>query len=265
MQTPLTLDLGQLQQLLSALFWPFVRIGSCMMVAPVFGATAVPGRVRIVLAAATAALIAPLVPAASAVTPFSVAGCLVTGEQIVIGVALGLCLQLCFDAVSLGGQMLANSMGLSFALNLDPQRGSGSSTPAVGQLYSLLVTLTFLALNGPLRFVETLVQSFTTLPVAGTGFTALHLEAVARFGSTLFSGALSVALPGITALIVVQLAFGVMSRAAPALNLFAVGLPVSLLCGLLVVLAGLVAVQATFIHSLQNAFRMLGVLIGAPG
>jgi flagellar biosynthesis protein FliR len=90
----------------------------------------------------------------------------------------------------------------------------------------------------------------------------VSLEAVARWGSALFSGALAIALPGITALIIVQLAFGVMSRAAPALNLFAVGLPVSLLCGLLIVLAGLVAVQATFIHSLTDTFRMLDMLIG---
>jgi len=85
---------------------------------------------------------------------------------------------------------------------------------------------------------------------------------VVVWGGQLFAGALAIALPAITALLVVHLAFGVVSRAAPALNLFAVGLPASLLCGLVVALAGLLAVQSTFIHGLEQAFRMLGALTG---
>ena len=61
-----------------------------------------------------------------------------------------------------------------------------------------------------------------------------------------------VALPGMTALLVVNLAFGVMSRAAPTLNLFAVGFPVTLIFGLVIVYVGLPAVQATFVESLER-------------
>jgi flagellar biosynthetic protein FliR len=260
----ITLNPDQIAHWLLQLFWPFVRIGACFMVAPLFGASMVPARVRVVLAAAMAALIAPLLPALPAVSPLSGAGVLITLQQVLIGVALGFCLQLAFDAVTLGGQMLANSMGLSFAFNLDPQRGGSSSTPALGQLFTLLVVLTFLALNGHLRLLETLVQSFSTLPIGVDGLGAAQLHNVVSWGSHLFAGALAIALPGITALLVVHLAFGVVSRAAPALNLFAVGLPVSLLCGLVVILAGLFAVQATFTQGLEQAFRMLGALIGAP-
>jgi flagellar biosynthetic protein FliR len=112
--------------------------------------------------------------------------------------------------------------------------------------------------------METLVRSFTTLPIAPTGLGAEGLRLVVSWGTELFAGALAIALPGITALMIVHLAFGVISRAAPALDLFAVGLPVSLVCGFLVVLAGLLAVQNTFIEELEHAFRMLGSLIGAP-
>lgn len=259
----ITLNPDQIANWLLQLFWPFVRIGACFMVAPLFGASMVPARVRVVLAATVAALVAPLLPALPAVSPLSGAGVLITLQQVLIGVALGFCLQLAFDAVTLGGQMLANSMGLSFAFNLDPQRGGSSSTPALGQLFTLLVVLTFLALNGHLRLLETLVQSFSTLPIAVDGLGAAGLHSVVAWGSHLFAGALAIALPGITALLVVHLAFGVVSRAAPALNLFAVGLPVSLLCGLVVILAGLFAVQATFTQGLEQAFRMVGSLIGA--
>jgi len=260
----LTLNPDQIAHWLLQLFWPFVRIGACFMVAPVFGAAMVPARVRIVLAAAVAALLAPLLPALPGISPLSAAGLFITVQQVLIGVALGFCLQLTFDAVNLGGQMLANSMGLSFAFNLDPQRGGSASTPALGQLFTLLVTLTFLALNGHLTLMETLVRSFSTLPVASEGLGPQGLQMVVAWGGQLFAGALAIALPAVTALLVVHLAFGVVSRAAPALNLFAVGLPVSLLCGLVIAVAGLLAVQSTFVQSLEQAFRMLGALTGAP-
>ncbi len=259
----LTLNPDQIEHWLLQLFWPFVRIGACFMVAPLFGAAMVPARVRVVLAATTAALVAPVLPALPAVSPLSVAGLLITMQQVLVGVALGFCLQLTFDAVTLGGQMLANSMGLSFAFNLDPQRGGSSSTPALGQLFTLLCMLTFLALNGHLALLQTLVGSFSTLPVAAAGLGSTGLESVLSWGGHLFSDALAIALPGITALLIVHLAFGVVSRAAPALNLFAVGLPVSLLCGLVIILAGLFAMQSTFTRGLEQGLRMLGSLTGA--
>ena len=254
---------NQLQGLIAELYWPFVRIGSVFMVAPFFGATTVPARVRVVLAGAITLLVAPLLPAPPAVEAFSAVGCLITVQQILIGVALGFCLQILFESVTLGGQMLANSMGLSMAMNVDPLHGAEASTPAVGQLYTLLVTLTFLALNGHLALIEVLVNSFRTLPVGTSGLGPDELHTVAGWGSQLFSGALAVALPGVTALLIVNLAFGVMSRAAPAFNLFAIGLPVSLVFGLVIVTVGLPAVQATFMELMARAFSALQLLVAA--
>ncbi len=255
----INLSTSQLQEWLAQLFWPFVRIGACFMVAPVFGASAVPARVRIVLAGAVAVVLAPLLPVPAGTEVFSAAGILITVQQILIGVALGFCLQLLFDAVTLGGQILANSMGLSFAYNIDPQRGA--STPALGQLYNLLVVLTFLALNGHLQLIEALTRSFTTLPIGTTGLGPAGLYAVASWGTQLFAGALAIALPGVTALLIVNVAFGVMSRAAPTLNLFAVGLPITLLFGLTIALGGLVAVQSTFEQALVRTFGLLQALL----
>jgi flagellar biosynthetic protein FliR len=261
----LHLTTHQLQDWLALLYWPFVRVGACFMVAPAFGAETVPARVRIVLAGSITLLIAPLLPAPPAVAAFSAAGALITVQQVLIGVALGFCLHILFDAVNLGGQMLANSMGLSMAFNIDPLHAHESGTPAIGQLYTLLVTLTFLALDGHLALIEVLVQSFTTLPVGTEGLGVAGLNAVAGWGSQLFAGALAIALPGVTALLIVNLAFGVMSRAAPAFNLFAIGLPVSLVFGLVIVTVGLPAVQATFMELLARTFEALRQLIGAAG
>lgn len=249
---------GQLEHWIVQLFWPFVRVGSCLMVAPAFGAQYVPARIRVVIAGGVALLIAPLVPAPEGVAPFSAAGMIITVQQVVIGAALGFCMQLVFDAVTLGGQLLANSMGLSFAFNVDPLHGV--QTPVVGQFYTLLVTLTFLALNGHLRLVEILVDGFHTLPVGTTGLGSDGLWTIVQWGSTLFSGALSVALPGVTALLIVNIAFGVISRAAPAMNLLAVGLPISLVFGLVIVLTGLPTVQTSFVKLLQEALMLVRTL-----
>ena len=251
---------GQLDQWIAQLFWPFARIGACLMVAPIFGATYVPPRVRLVIAGGIALIIAPLVPEPLGVVPFSAAGMLITVQQVVIGIALGFCMQVVFDAVNLGGQVLSNSMGLSFAYNMDPLHGA--QTPVLGQFYTLLVTLTFLALNGHLRLIEILVDGFRTLPIGTAGLGPEGLWTVVRWGSSLFSGALSISIPGVTALLIVNMAFGVMSRAAPSLNLFAVGLPVSLVFGLVIMTVGLPAVQSGFIALMQQALGLVHTLSG---
>jgi flagellar biosynthetic protein FliR len=253
---------GQLEAWLAQYIWPFIRIGACLMVAPVFGAQFVPARARLLLASAVTLIVAPLL-APPQIQVFSAAGMVVTVHQIIIGVAMGFALQIIFDSLAMGGQLLSNSMGLSFAFNVDPLRGA--STPVLGQLYMLLVTLTFLALNGHLAFIETLVQGFTTLPVGMTGLDSSALWTLAAWGSQLFIGALAVALPGMTALLVVNLAFGVMSRAAPTLNLFAVGFPVTLIFGLVIVYAGLPSVQTAFINSLEAAMEVIAGLLGLGG
>ena len=256
----ITLTAQQLDGWLAELFWPFVRIGSCFMLAPAFGAVTVPMRVRVVLAGAVALLVAPLVTVPD-VTPFSAAGVLITIQQVIIGAALGFSLQILFEAVSLGGELVANSMGLSLAFNLDPQ--NGASTPTVGQLYTILVTLIFLVLDGHLALIRTLVDGFHTMPIGTGGLGANGLWSVVNWGSELFSGALIVALPGVTALLIANLAFGVVSRAAPTLNIFSVGLPVSLVFGLLTMIAGLPALESSFIRLLAGALDFLRRLSGA--
>src|SRR3981189_1115072 len=259
----ISLTTGQLDTWLAQLLWPFVRVGSCFMVAPVFGGRFVPARRRIVLAGAITLIMAPLVPCPGAITPFSPAGIVVTLQQVIIGIAIGFSLQVLFDAVTLGGQLLANSMGLSFAFNTDPMHGV--ETPVLGQLYSMLVMLTFLSLDGHLKLIELLVDGFRTMPVGTGGPGQEGFWSIVTWGSQLFSGALSVALPGVTALLIVNIAFGVMSRAAPQLNLFAVGFPISLIFGLLIVLAGLPSMQTTFMGLLTEGFDLLRRLTGVGG
>ncbi len=256
----ITLTTGELGGWIAQIYWPFVRIGACLMIAPAFAAISVPARIRVVLAGSIALLVAPLVPAPAGIAPFSAEGLVVTVQQLVIGAALGFALQIIFDAVSMGGQLLANSMGLSFAFNVDPMHGT--ETPALGELYSILVLLTFLALDGHLRVIEVLADGFRTLPVGTGGLGADGLWRLIGWGTQIFAGALAIALPGVTALTIVNLAFGIVSRAAPSLNLFAVGFPVSLVCGFVIVLASLPLLQSSFVRLMADAFALARRLAG---
>lgn len=251
---------SQIESWIGVAFWPFLRIGACLMVAPLFGASYVPPRLRIVLAGALTLVALPMIPPVQGLTLLSGDGVITTVQQIVVGVAMGFALQLMFDALNLGGQLLANGMGLGLAFNIDPLRGV--ETPALGQLYVVLGSLTFIALDGHLALIETLVASFHGLPVGPSGLSPQALQSLADWGTQMFVGAVRVALPGMTALLVINLAFGVTSRAAPSLNLFAVGLPVTLVFGLVVIWLGLPSIQVAFVDQLNSAFQFLRALSG---
>jgi flagellar biosynthesis protein FliR len=244
--------------LIGAYVWTFARIAAAIMVAPVFNAQLVPKRVRLALALLLTAIIAPATTHPG-VTPFSGAGLLLVGQEVLIGLAMGFALQMVFDALVIAGQTVAMSMGLGFAFMIDSQRGV--SVPVLSQMFIMLATLTFLALNGHLVLIETLASSFTTFPV-GTGLGREHVWQLVGFTSQVFAGALQVALPAAIALIVVNLAFGVMSRAAPTLNLFAVGFPATMVLGFVILLWTLPNVQANFQSLLADGFRLIDSIVG---
>jgi flagellar biosynthetic protein FliR len=127
----------------------------------------------------------------------------------------------------------------------------------------LLGTLIFLSLDGHLALLQLLVDSFRGMPVGVGGFDRDSLKLLADSGDLIFSGALRIALPGVTALLVVNLAFGVVSRAAPSLNLFAVGLPVTLVMGLAIVLYGLPMMQVGFVGMLHDMMLHVRTLTGS--
>lgn len=222
---------AQLAAALQAYLWVFTRTGAAMMVAPVLGSGRTPMRIRLVLALLVSLLLTPLLPAFTPPPVWSADWFLQIAWQVLIGVACGLLLRLCFEAVMLAGVMVANVMGLGFAQMADPVNGGGA--PAVGPFLVTLATLLFLVQDGHLHFISWLAAGLQALPPGGAGpGLALNAEVLAA-GSRMFEGALRIALPAVLALLLANLAVGVMSRAAPSLNLTSVGLPVSLLIGLL--------------------------------
>jgi len=176
-------------------------------------------------------------------------------QQIVIGSAMGFTLQLVFAAVTTGGQVVAMQMGLGFASMVDPQ--NGMQVPVLSQIYLLLVTLLFLTFNGHLLMIEMVAESFTTLPIAIDGLTRNGFWHLVIWGTQMFAGALSLALSAVASLLVVSIAFGVMARAAPQLNIFAVGFPVSLIMGFVVILYTLPTIVPQFEALANEGFALI--------
>ena len=259
MHIPLEALEALLGDVLGTSVWPFFRIAGVVMVAPVFGARLVPVRVRIALAVAATIVLAPLVPVTQ---PFelSLAAGLTVLQEVLIGVAIGFCLQMIFDALIIAGQTIAMSMGLGLATMVDPQRGI--SVPVVSQFFVILGLLIFLALGGHLATVRLIADSFELLPL-GQPLGAEGAWTIAAWGSQMFAGALRIALPAATALLIANIAFGVMSRAAPTLNLFAVGLPAGLLIGFLLLLLNIGHLSALLAEFLEATLRMLAEMLSA--
>lgn len=235
--------------------WPLFRIGAMIVAMPIFGSILIPVRVRLMLALAVTSIVAPVLPAAPSVDPISLEAVLIALQQLIVGVAMGFSMQLVFNAVTTGGQIIAMQMGLGFASMVDPQ--NGTQVPVLSQLYLLLVTLLFLGFNGHLVMIELVAESFTALPVAADGLTRNGLWLLAGWGSQMFVGALWLALPAVASLLVVNIAFGVMARAAPQLNIFAIGFPVALMMGFVVILFTLPAVVPQFETLVNDGFGLI--------
>ena len=186
-------------------------------------------RGRVILAVLITALIMPSLPDMPVVEPLSATGLLLAGQQVVIGLAMGFILQMVFGAVVIAGQTLSMTMGLGFAMAVDPQ--NGVQVPVLSQLYVILATLIFLSIDGHLILIQFLADSFTLLPIGLSGWRENFGINVVLWGSQMFLTALLLVLPALTAVLLINVAFGVVTRAAPQLNIFAVGFPVTIMAG----------------------------------
>jgi len=209
--------------------WVLVRVGAMLMVAPIFGSQALPMRIRLLIAVVVTLILTPMVPEIPAVDPLSIAGLAMIVQQLLIGVAMGFILTLVLSAFIIAGESIAMSMGLGFAQTVDPQ--NGVSVPLVSQFLTIVVTLLMVTMNVPGMIVKMLADSFSILPISPIGLTPEDFRAIVWFGQRMYINAVLVALPIVATLMMVNLAMGVITRAAPQMNIFSVGFPATLMIG----------------------------------
>jgi len=250
---------AQIQAQVAAFIWPLMRISAMFISVPLFSIKAVPARVRLLLSVAITFVVMPLLPTFPALEMFSYEGMMVAIAQVMIGLSTGFIVQLVFSAVVFAGQGIALSMGLGFASMIDPQ--NGQQVPVVAQLYVISTTLIFLGLDGHLLLIKMLLDSFTSLPIAIDGIDKAGIWSIIAWSSRMFAGGLLLAMPVIASLLLVNISFGVATRAAPQLNIFSVGFPVTLMLGILLIWLTLPDVLDQFTGLLTDAYDLIGQLL----
>lgn len=226
----LTFGFGALEAELWRLVFVMTRIGAALLAAPFFSAASVPVQLRIGITGAVAVLVCAWLPVEAPATLLSTAGFLAIAGEVLIGLALGFVLQLAFTAPVMAAEQIGGAMGMSIAAAADPV--SGAHSPVLGQYFMVVLTLIFLGLGGHLVFLRLVVESYQAFPPGAAWLGTDRLGLVASFATDMLVAALAIALPVTLVLLLVQFATAVLSRSAPALNLFALGLPAGVLAGI---------------------------------
>jgi len=249
----------QLDTWIASLTLSFTRIAALLIAAPMFGARAIPLRVRMAFALVLSLMVLPLLPPAPPLELISFPMLLAVGREILIGAMAGFILQMVFAALAMAGEVIALGMGLGFASLVDPDKGV--QVPVVGQLLVIFATLLFLAMDGHLALMRFMVLSFEGVPLGGS-IRFEDFAAIASWGSVMFGHAVMIALPAVGALLLANLAMGVVTRAAPQLNIFAVGFPMTLMLGFVMLYATVGTIGSRFAELLAEGFGMIGWLLG---
>lgn len=220
---------SQLTNLLLSLWWPFCRILALFSAAPMIGETMVPVSVRVLLSLCLAVVLLPAAQPPALGEVWSLQTVLLTAEQVIIGLMLGLAFHFILAALMTLGFLISAQMGLSMAIMNDPM--SGMSSDVISALLYVFYILVFFAIDGHLIFTGVLSESFRAWPI-GSGLPAALLHGLALNVAWVFAAAVLMAVPIIFAMLVVQMGFGFLNRVAPTLNLFSLGFSLFTLFGL---------------------------------
>jgi len=241
---------GALEQDMWRVVFLMTRLGAAMLAAPFFGASSVPMSVRVSVTGALAIFVSVWMP--DITTPpalFSIEGLLAIAGEVVIGLAMGFILQLAFAAPTVAAEVISGAMGMSMAVSQDAM--GGGTTTSFGQYFVIVLTLIFLATGAHLHWVALVTESYRAFPPGETWLGAERFATIAGFLTYMLETAVRIALPVTLILLLVQVLTGILSRSAPSLNLFALGLPAGVLAGL-----------AALIISAPLIFDQFAVLIG---
>jgi len=241
--------------MLGTVLWHAIRIGAAMQAMPMIGGRGVPMRARLIITLALSGALSALLPTPPA-AGVDAATVLTVVREFAVGIAIGTVLRLAFEAGQFAGELVSQGMGLSFATMADPL--SGASSPVLSQWFYLVFGLLFFAFDAHLALVRLLLDSYHALPL-GTPIPDVQqfLSVVPTFFSAALQAGLLLALPVIVAMLAVNLAFGVLARAAPQLNIFAVGFPLTLAIGFGALILTLPYFGPVFERTLDQAFMFV--------
>jgi flagellar biosynthetic protein FliR len=253
---------GSLEAQLWQIVFLSIRCGAALMAAPMVGGMAVPAPLRILLSIVLGFFIATWVSLPPAPAMMSFAAIIAVLHEIAVGLMLGFVLQLAFAIPLIAAEQISGSMGLAIATSIDP--ASGAQSGALGTFFGLVLSLLFYAIGAHLLWYELLIESYRLLPAGEFSFGAWRAQNVALFMGYGFATAAAIALPVVLVLLLVQVVTGLIARSAPALNLFALGLPAGVLAGIAALIIALPVMVHQFKGVIEAALEQSQALIAAP-
>lgn len=232
---------SQLEVQLSILLLAMLRPVSALIAAPFFSALQIPVQLRILIAVAIGLPANSVIHSALPMLHLlSLEGLMMVLSEIVIGIVIGFTLQMAYSSALMAGEMISSAMGLSFSASIDPVNGSASV--ALSTFFSISATLLLLSTGGHLAFIELIYDSYALLPAGGTHISFDMIYRATTYGTKLFVFGITISLPIVSCLILIQLLVGILSRSAPQLNLFSLSLPLTVLAGLMLLVIGMPAI-----------------------
>src|SRR5690606_32864760 len=222
---------------INAFIWPFMRIAAMVGTAPLLSESSIPARVKVGLSALLTLIVLPTLQPMPTLSTASWSALWIMGQQLLIGIALGVTMRIIFAAVQTAGEFVGLQMGLSFASFFDPS--TGSNTAVLARLLNTITLLVFIAMNGHLLMLTGLLHTFEVLPIMGTELHVNGWGVLLEWSRQIVISGLLLALPVMVVLLTINLSLGILNRTAQQLSVFAVGFPISLTVGLVTLAVGL--------------------------
>jgi flagellar biosynthesis protein FliR len=257
----LTFTYAQVDGWMALYLYPAFRVLGLLATAPLFSSRSTPARVRLAVGLLITLAVAPALPPTQGGAPEVGSGLslVVLAYNMMIGVCIGFIMRLVMAAVDVAGEMIGLQMGLSFAVFFDPD--AGGQTSVVAEFLGLLALIIFLTANAHLMMIDVLVSSFQWLPPGVLEIRAQGWGYVGRLGAALFATGLLIALPIVAALLTVNVAMGILTRAAPQLNILAVGFPITLSAGFVGLLVSIHAFEPVMRSLIERGIRMISTFL----
>lgn len=255
----MNLELATVNQFLADMLLPFMRISGMFAAMIGLSAKSIPTNVRALLAIFLTLVIMPVVKPVPVENLVDVAAFVMVVQQLIIGIAIGFISMMVLNTFVLAGQIIAMQTGLGFASIVDPV--NGINVPAVGQFYLILATLLFWTLDGHLAMIQMITMSFDAFPIGEAWWTKEQFQSIAEWGAWMFISAVTLSLAPIVSLLIVNLAFGVMTKAAPQLNIFSIGFSIAQIMGLIIIWITLDNFTSHFASQWQRAQQFMCELL----
>lgn len=238
----------------------FLRVSAVMMIVPIFNSKSIPIIFKVGLALSISYVLFPVLKLEN--TPFLADpihfGIGVAGE-IIVGIIIGLSVRLLFAAIQLAGQLAGFQMGFAIANVMDPITSTQASI--IAQINNIIAMVMFLAINAHHWFLRGLVESFRLVPPFSFRFSASLMEEIIRLAGNMFIIAIKVGAPVIIALLLVSIAFGLIARTVPQMNVFIVAMPLKIIIGLLFLIFSLPFFSTFFRQIFSNLGNDIALLL----